>query len=415
MFTLHTRVQKKCDAIKETVGMEIITEQDLLCYVSEVPMLTTNIQLSPQNMDAVGDGFARNYNMVPSTKRSPIPSMPIKMIVFIFPVLLCIFSCVLTVTFSYKWHMDSNQLLVATVEDAIRDLNTFTDIVRDELLAKHVSNTYKDQHKSNIDGNDYEEVAGDFDEGDRFMGRDSMDNNWPANQYQANESNKPKNRDRRNAVIDATTIVKNELNSSKNGTADVEIIQEENTMRTYRQERSKKMGSTIKKRYNESDEKSYEDFKDTLENAAAHFTSDSSKYSTKIHQHYNGNGRLKHPDGDFRDWTQHWWDKNLNTSNHFIMKNGQVEIIKPGLYFVYAQIYYSDTHDINGYYVMKNDEKILGCTSTRHQDTQASDSCYTAGLIYFNSKDNLSIRGLDTHRFIILDPVKSFFGLFRIS
>jgi len=116
--------------------------------------------------------------------------------------------------------MDTNQSinrLAGTVEDAIRDLNTFTDIVKYELAAKHVSNTYKDQHKSKIDG-DYEEVAKDWmkemkdDEGDRFMGKDLMDNNWPADQYQSNESNKPKNRERRNAVIDATTIVKNELN-----------------------------------------------------------------------------------------------------------------------------------------------------------------------------------------------------------
>jgi len=64
---------------------------------------------------------------------------------------------------------------------------------------------------------------------------------------------------------------------------------------------------------------------------------------------------------------------------------------------------------------MKNEEKILGCTTTRHQDTQSSDSCYTGGLIYFSSKDNLSIKGLDSDRFIILDPVRSFFGLYRIS
>eukprot|EP00102_Acyrthosiphon_pisum_P016456 XP_008187420.1 PREDICTED: uncharacterized protein LOC103310551 [Acyrthosiphon pisum] len=130
-------------------------------------------------------------------------------------VLLCIFSCLFTVTLSYERHMDTNQPInrfLATVEDAIRDLDTFTDIVRDELLAKHVSNTYKDQHKSKIDGNEYEKVAEDCDEGDRCMGGDIMDNNWPENQYQANESNKPKIRERSNAVIDATTIVKNELN-----------------------------------------------------------------------------------------------------------------------------------------------------------------------------------------------------------
>jgi len=112
--------------------------------------------------------------------------------------------------------MDTNQQinrLVGSVEDAIRDLNTFTDIVRDELVAKHVSNTYKDQHKAKIDGNDYEEVEDKAYDEDTFMGRDLSDNNWPAKPYQTNESNKPKNRERRNAVIDATTtIVKNELN-----------------------------------------------------------------------------------------------------------------------------------------------------------------------------------------------------------
>jgi len=111
--------------------------------------------------------------------------------------------------------MDTNQQinrLVGTVEDAIRDLNTFTDIVRDELVAKHVSNTYKDQHKAKIDGNDYEDVEEDYNEGDKFMGRDLLDNNWPAKTYQTNESNKPKNRGRRNTEIDATTIVKNEVN-----------------------------------------------------------------------------------------------------------------------------------------------------------------------------------------------------------
>jgi len=111
--------------------------------------------------------------------------------------------------------MDTNQQinrLVGTVEEAIHDLNTFTDIVRDELVAKHVSNTYKDQHKAKTDGNDYEDLDDDYNEGDIFMGRNLLDNNWPAKTYQSNESHKPNNRERRNAVIDATNIVKNELN-----------------------------------------------------------------------------------------------------------------------------------------------------------------------------------------------------------
>lgn len=63
---------------------------------------------------------------------------------------------------------------------------------------------------------------------------------------------------------------------------------------------------------------------------------------------------------------------------------------------------------------MQNDEQMFGCTTTRHQNNQ-SDSCYTGGLMNLNSKDNISIRGLDEERYIILDPVKSFFGLFKVS
>jgi len=47
---------------------------------------------------------------------------------------------------------------------------------------------------------------------------------------------------------------------------------------------------------------------------------------------------LKHPDGDFRDWTQSLWETNQNNANHFTMKNGKVEVLRPGLYFVYAQV-----------------------------------------------------------------------------
>lgn len=59
---------------------------------------------------------------------------------------------------------------------------------------------------------------------------------------------------------------------------------------------------------------------------------------------------------------------------------------------------------------MKNDEKVLGCTTARH-----SNSCYTGGLIYLKAQDILSVKGVDSERFIILDPVRSFFGLFKVS
>lgn len=54
--------------------------------------------------------------------------------------------------------------------------------------------------------------------------------------------------------------------------------------------------------------------------------------------HFPGNGRLKHPDGDYRDWTQYVWNGNTNSANYFQMKNGKIELSSAGLYFVYAQV-----------------------------------------------------------------------------
>lgn len=69
---------------------------------------------------------------------------------------------------------------------------------------------------------------------------------------------------------------------------------------------------------------------------------------------------------------------------------------------------------MNGFSIKKNDENVLRCTVTRHTSTH-TDSCYIGGLIYFNTKDVLSVKGLDKKRNIILEPTRSFFGLYKIS
>lgn len=111
--------------------------------------------------------------------------------------------------------MDTNNQidqLVGTVKEVLRDLNTFADIVRNELVAKHVNhNINKDENKNKNYLLDYDDIEEDYG-ADRFMGKELLDNNWPAKNYQGNESHKSKNRHRRSAEIDATNIVKNNLN-----------------------------------------------------------------------------------------------------------------------------------------------------------------------------------------------------------
>jgi hypothetical protein len=110
--------------------------------------------------------------------------------------------------------MDTNNQidqLVGTVKEVLRDLNTFADIVRNELVAKHVNNNINKEHKNKNVLIDYDDIDEDY-EPDRFMGKELLDNNWPVKNHQANGSHKSKNRQQRSAEIDATNIVKNQLN-----------------------------------------------------------------------------------------------------------------------------------------------------------------------------------------------------------
>lgn len=110
--------------------------------------------------------------------------------------------------------MDTNrqiEKLVGTMQEVIHDLNTFTDIVKDELVAKRVNNNAYNKPDKNDGGDEYQDLEDDW-EADHFMGRDLLDNNWPAKTYQGDEPRKPNNRKRRNAGSIAPIIAKHKLN-----------------------------------------------------------------------------------------------------------------------------------------------------------------------------------------------------------
>lgn len=177
-------------------------------YVHQVPVS------HQQNMFVRGNGLSQNFeNTSPSAKQSYIP---IQTVVLAFSILFCIFSCLLTITLSYKWHTETNHQidrLVTSVEEVIHDLNTFTLIVRNELVAKHVTNGFNEHKAKNKDDHDYEFLEEDYDgsEGNnQFMDKD-LDSNWPKKTFEANDSHGQKNRKRRNAEVNSKDIVKNEL------------------------------------------------------------------------------------------------------------------------------------------------------------------------------------------------------------
>lgn len=71
---------------------------------------------------------------------------------------------------------------------------------------------------------------------------------------------------------------------------------------------------------------------------AVHFEGDTSRYESGYHEHYDGNGRLRHPGGVFTDWKQSGWGQDFAMDRYFQMESGVVTTNEEGLYFVYAQV-----------------------------------------------------------------------------
>ncbi|GFG39251.1 hypothetical protein Cfor_00727, partial [Coptotermes formosanus] len=152
---------------------------------------------------------------------------------------------------------------------------------------------------------------------------------------------------------------------------------------------------------------------------AAHYDGDTSNYKLG-HTHYQGNGRLRHPDGKFTDWTASSWMQQLGMNRFFQLHEGIVTVKDSGIYYLYAQIYYVDEHDVNGFRVYLNDTPVLHCTtmtvhSSGEQKRAKSNTCHTSAAVYIATGDKISVRDVDGLRYSLFEPAKSFFGLIKLG
>lgn len=152
---------------------------------------------------------------------------------------------------------------------------------------------------------------------------------------------------------------------------------------------------------------------------AAHFGGDTTKYRTGHHRHYDGNDRMYHPDGRFKDWVPSNWVTSTGMASYFPLQDGKIRVTRAGLYLVYAQIYYADHHDINGFRVYHNDNIVAQCTTMTYsladsQRVMKRNTCFTSALIYVQASDTISLREVEGERYTIFEPTKSFVGLVRL-
>ncbi|KAJ6641109.1 Protein eiger [Pseudolycoriella hygida] len=154
-----------------------------------------------------------------------------------------------------------------------------------------------------------------------------------------------------------------------------------------------------------------------VKSIAVHYSGDTSKYANGHHENYEGNGRLRHAGGAYTDWEASPWVNILSMDRFFKLEEGVVTIQENGLYYVYAQIFYHDDHDTNGFVVQHNTQPFLQCTTMTHshQRVTKSNTCITSGVIYLRNGDTIHLEDLGSQRYTLFEPAKSFFGLIKMG
>ncbi|XP_053688291.1 uncharacterized protein LOC128737639 [Sabethes cyaneus] len=133
----------------------------------------------------------------------------------------------------------------------------------------------------------------------------------------------------------------------------------------------------------------------------------------KYHPHYSSHRATNHV-----NW--HWLpvdkaNQDALSSGHFkLSHNGTLTVNDTGLYFVYAQITYSDQHPISGFNIVVNGRNHVSC-SVHGQHGKKTNTCYTAALIDLDNGAQLEVKDVDEGRIHLPFQEKTFFGLYKLG
>lgn len=140
--------------------------------------------------------------------------------------------------------------------------------------------------------------------------------------------------------------------------------------------------------------------------------------------------------GEIFKWSPSPWVEERGMNHFFKMENGVLTVNDHGLYFVYAQVnftrfscnlrlffnydlfqvlYMSSQHEY-GFKVYHNNAVALQCNTMTPSEKHPvkTNTCYTSGLIELNAGSQLRVNEIGSNRIVVLEPGKSFFGLFKV-
>lgn len=157
---------------------------------------------------------------------------------------------------------------------------------------------------------------------------------------------------------------------------------------------------------------------------AAHFHGNTSHLNPEIHENFKGNGLVRVAHGAAHDvWYPAPWTIASPHPRPTLTRNGHIHVHHTGIYLVYVQIYYLDSHDIiswvlhrtNAY--MDERETLLQCAQSSHsvEPQDKPNSCFSASALFLKAGDRLAVRNTGGDRHSLMQPEKSFIGLVKLA
>ncbi|XP_067633038.1 protein eiger isoform X2 [Eurosta solidaginis] len=148
----------------------------------------------------------------------------------------------------------------------------------------------------------------------------------------------------------------------------------------------------------------------TTNTPAAHFHLNRKipdRYASIKVDSYSGDMYIGHPS----------WTNEIDVSNYFKVENGVLTVYESGIYYVYAQVCYNNTHDQNGFMIFHGHRAFLQCLNTVPTNMPHKiHTCHTSGLIYLKENETIHLRDFHSDRNAILKDAnnRSYFGLIKI-
>ncbi|XP_045770391.1 protein eiger-like [Maniola jurtina] len=158
---------------------------------------------------------------------------------------------------------------------------------------------------------------------------------------------------------------------------------------------------------------------------AAHFHGNTSHLSPEIHEHYKGNGLIRVAHGAPHDvwYPSPWTAASPPHTRPTLTRTGHVNVHHTGVYLVYVQIYYLDSHDIISWVLhrtsayMDGRDTLLQCAQSSHSSERLEkpNSCFSAAALFLKAGDRLAVRNTGGDRHSLMQPEKSFIGLIKLA